>query len=92
MEEVIVVLTEKIEFQYRDESIYVALTNFFQARDFEVLIKSMFFHELLLCMCHVFQSYLGLSVGCSTDTLLQEIKSVVAETNQFECRDVSIIF
>ena len=42
MEEVIVVLTEKNEFQYRDESIYVALTNFFQAQDFEVLIKFVF--------------------------------------------------
>ena len=43
MEEVIVVLTEKNEFQYRDESIYVALTNFFQAQDFDALVKSMFF-------------------------------------------------
>ena len=84
IEEVMVVLTVKDEFEYRDKSIYVALTNFFQAQDFDVLIKSMFFHELLLCMCHVFQSYLDLSLGCSTETLLQEIKSVVAETHQFE--------
>ena len=51
-----------------------------------------FSHELLLCMCEVFQSDLDISVGCSTETLLQEIKSVVAETNQFERRDVSINF
>ena len=42
-------------------------------------------------MCEVFQSDLDISVGCSTETLLREIKSVVAETNQFECRDVSMM-
>ena len=45
---------------------------------------NVFPHRLRLCMCKVFKPDLVFSVGCSTETLLQEIKSVVAEKNQLQ--------